>query len=138
MLTWVSFPDGSRIAADFNGMLRPGTLVIIDGVEYVIEDLGQVATEERPRSHRYGKPRQFVPIVYVKARVRSERQEAPATPIDARSSVPENAALFGQPDERPAARDPLPLESPRRTARPRRHHRWPGVSRRSSSRTPTR
>jgi hypothetical protein len=68
-------------------MLRAGTIVIIDGVEYVVEDVGQIATEETPRSHRYGKARQFVPIVYVKARAGSERRGVPATPIDARSKV---------------------------------------------------
>jgi hypothetical protein len=87
VLTWVSFPDGSRIAADFNGALRPGIIVIIDAVEYVIEDVGQIAAEETPRSHRYGKVRQFVPIVYLKARAGSERRGTPATPIDARSRV---------------------------------------------------
>jgi hypothetical protein len=87
MLTWISFPDGRRIAADFSGMLRAGTIVIIDGVEYVVEDVGQISTDETPRSHRYGKARQFVPIVYVKARAGSERRGSPATPIEARSKV---------------------------------------------------
>lgn len=87
MLTWISFPDGRRIAGDFSGMLRTGTIVIIDGAEYVVEDVGQIATDETPRSHRYGKARRFVPIVYVKARAGSERRGSPATPIDARSKV---------------------------------------------------
>jgi hypothetical protein len=87
VLTWVSFPGGRRIAADFSGALRPGVIVIIDGVEYVIEDVGQIATEETPRSHRYGKVRQFVPIVYLKARASSERGGTDATPIDAHSKV---------------------------------------------------
>ena len=87
MLTWVSFPDGTRIAADFSGAARPGTIVIIDALEYIIENVGQIATEETPRSHRYGKVRQFVPIVYLKARASSERSGTHATPIDARSRV---------------------------------------------------
>jgi len=87
VLTWVSFPDGARIAADINGALRPGIIVIVDGVEYVIEDVGQIAAEETSRAHRYGKVRQFVPIVYLKARAGSERCGTPATPIDARSRV---------------------------------------------------
>jgi hypothetical protein len=87
VLTWVSFPGGRRIAADFSGALRAGMIVIIDGVEYVIEDVGQIATEETPRSHRYGKVRQFVPIVYLKARASSERGGTHATPIDAHSKV---------------------------------------------------
>jgi hypothetical protein len=87
VLTWVSFPDGGRIAADFSGAVRPGTIVIIDAVEWVIEDVGQIATEETPRSHRYGKVRQFVPIVYLRARASSERGGTQTTPIDARSRV---------------------------------------------------
>jgi hypothetical protein len=87
VLTWVSFPGGSRIAADFSGTLRTGTIVIIDAVEYVVEDVGQIATDETPRSHRYGKVRQFVPIVYLKARAVSARGGTQATPIDARSKV---------------------------------------------------
>jgi hypothetical protein len=87
VLTWVSFPGGGRIAADFSGAVRAGMIVIIDGVEYVIEDVGQIAAEETPKSHRYGKVRQFVPIVYLKARAGSARGETHATPIDARSRV---------------------------------------------------
>ena len=87
MLTWISFPSGRRITGDFSAILRPGTLVIIDGVEYVAEYVGQIAAEETPKSHRYGKARQFVPIVYLKARAGSERRGSPATPIDARSKV---------------------------------------------------
>jgi hypothetical protein len=86
VLTWVSFPDGRRITADFSGALRAGTIVIIDAVEYVIEDVGQIAAEETPRSHRYGKVRQFMPIVYLKARA-GERDRTHPTPIDARSRV---------------------------------------------------
>jgi hypothetical protein len=88
VLTWVSFPGGRRIAADFSGTLRVGQIVIIDAVEYVIENVGQIAAEQTPKSQRYGKVRQFVPIVYLKARAGSERGGTHATPIgDARSRV---------------------------------------------------
>ena len=87
MFTWVSFPGGARIAADFSGTLRVGNIIVIDAVEYVIENVGQIAAEESPKSHRYGKPRQFVPIVYLKARASSARDGTQATPIDVRSRV---------------------------------------------------
>jgi hypothetical protein len=87
MLTWIRFPDGRRMAGDFDGTLRTGTIIIIDGVEYVIEHLGQVATEQLPKSRRYGKPRRFMPIVFVKNRAAGERPETQSGRTDARSGV---------------------------------------------------
>jgi hypothetical protein len=87
MLTWIRFPDGRRIAAEFHGTLRPGTIVIIDGVEYVIEYLGQVATQQLPRSRRYGKPRRFMPMVFVENRAVGERPQTQSGGIDGRSGA---------------------------------------------------
>lgn len=87
MLTWIVFPDGGRMAGDFNGALRPGVIIIIDAVEYVIEDVGQIAAEHLPRSRRYGKPRQFLPIVYLKTRAGSERPGMQSGRTDARPYV---------------------------------------------------
>lgn len=86
MLTWVRFPDGGRLLGDFSGALRPGTIVIVDAVEYVIEDVGQIAAEQRPRSRRYGKVRQFVPFVYLKMRASGEGPGTHATAVDPRST----------------------------------------------------
>jgi hypothetical protein len=76
MLTWIAFPNGRRITGDFDGTLRPGTIITIDAVEYVVENIGQIAAEYLQRSRRLGTPRRFVPIVYLKTRASSER---PAT-----------------------------------------------------------
>lgn len=86
MLTWVMFPDGGRMVGDFSGALRPGTIVIVDAVEYVIEDLGQIATDQTPKSRRHGKARQFVPIVYLRTRPSSEGAREDAAAIDARAT----------------------------------------------------
>jgi hypothetical protein len=82
MLTWIRFPDGGSMAGEFSGPLRAGVIVIIDAVEYVIEDVGQIAADETPRSRRYGKARQFVPIAYLKARASSERPVTRASRSD--------------------------------------------------------
>ena len=68
MLTWIQFPDGGRMMGDFAGVLRPGVIVIIDGVEYVVADVGQIAAEQMSGSRRYGRARRFVPVVYLKDR----------------------------------------------------------------------
>lgn len=65
MLTWIARPDGRRITGDFDGTLRPGT-IIIDTVDYVVENVSQIAAEYASRSRRHGTPRRFVPIVYLK------------------------------------------------------------------------
>jgi len=84
MLTWIRFPDGGRMAGEFSGAMRPGVIVIIDDFEYVVEDVGQIAVDETPRSRRYGKARPFVPVVYLKARATSERPVSHAGRADAR------------------------------------------------------
>jgi len=73
MLTWIAFPDGRRITGEFEGTLRLGTIIIIDAVEYVVENVGQIAAEYLPKSRRHAAPRRFVPIVYLKTRPSSER-----------------------------------------------------------------
>ncbi len=85
MLTWIRFPDGGSMAGEFSGPLRAGIIVIIDSIEYVIDDVGQIATDETPRSRRYGKARQFVPVAYLKVRASSERAVTGAGRIDARA-----------------------------------------------------
>jgi hypothetical protein len=85
MLTWIRFPDGGSMAGEFSGPLRAGIIVIIDAAEYVIEEVGQIATDETPRSRRYGKARQFVPVAYLKARAGSERAVTGSGRIDARA-----------------------------------------------------
>lgn len=84
MLTWIRFPDGGTMAGEFNGAMRPGVIVVIDAVEYVVEDVGQIAAEETPKSRRYGKARQFAPVVYLKARAAGERPAPHAGRADAR------------------------------------------------------
>jgi len=86
VLTWIWFADGRRMAAEFHGTLRHGTIVIIDGVEYVVAHLGQVATQQLPRSRRYGRPRRFMPMVFVENRAVSERRTHSGD-IDARSGA---------------------------------------------------
>ncbi len=85
MLTWIRFPDGGSMAGEFSGPLRAGVIIIIDAVEYVIEDVGQIAADETPRSRRYGKARQFVPVAYLKVRAGAERAVPKAGRIDARA-----------------------------------------------------
>lgn len=83
MLTWIRFPDGGSMAGEFSGPLRAGVIVIIDAVEYVIDDVGQIAADETPRSRRYGKARQFVPVAYLKVRASAEPAVPHANFIDA-------------------------------------------------------
>lgn len=69
------------MAGDFGAVLRPGTIVIIDAVEYVVEDVGQIAADQTPKSRRHGKVRRFVPVVYLKTRVVSELPGTDAGPV---------------------------------------------------------
>src|SRR4051794_27105525 len=84
MLTWIRFPDGGSMAGEFSGPLRAGVIIIVDAVEYVVEDVGQIAADETPKSRRYGKARPFVPVVYLKPRAASERPVPHAGRADAR------------------------------------------------------
>jgi len=85
MLTWIRFPDGGSMAGEFSGPLRAGVIIIIDSAEYVIDEVGQIAADETPKSRRYGKVRQFVPVAYLKARASSERAVTGSGRIDARA-----------------------------------------------------
>ncbi len=85
MLTWIRFPDGGSIAGDISGPLRAGVIIIIDAVEYVVDNVGQIAADETPRSRRYGKVRQFVPIAYLKVRAGAEPAVPHAGRIEARA-----------------------------------------------------
>ena len=88
MLTWIAFPDGRRITGEFEGTLRLGTIIIIDAVEYVVENVGQIATEYLPKSRRHAAPRRFVPIVYLKTRASSEPPGTQSHDADAHLHVP--------------------------------------------------
>jgi hypothetical protein len=87
VLTWIRLPDGDSMVGNFNGALRAGVIIIIDGVEYVIEDVGHIATDQTPRSRRHGKVREFVPVVYLKPRAPGARSGAHSSPVDARSKA---------------------------------------------------
>lgn len=64
----VMLPDGRWILGVFDGRPANGQPMLIDGREYVITEVGHLATDQRYGSRRLGRQRRFMVVVRVEPR----------------------------------------------------------------------
>jgi hypothetical protein len=61
----VTLPDGRWVWSDFDGRPASGQPLEMDGIAYVIREVGHLAVDQRRRSRRMGRERRFVVVVRV-------------------------------------------------------------------------